>query len=107
MDGPCMDKSKHVTSRSRALQINGARHVLTWSTLLVTPRARCDGAQQQVSLSRDRGYRTRRSKETSQRCCKQRGNLHNTNSRLCPNESMRLSSSPICYNKGLNVWCDR
>src|SRR3954463_1257854 len=57
--------------------------------------------------SRDRGYRTRRRKETSHRCCKQRGDLHNTNSRLCPNESVRLSSSPVCCNKGLNVWCGR
>src|SRR3954470_25003675 len=43
----------------------------------------------------------------SHRCCKQHGDLHNTNSRLCPNESVRLSSSPICCNKGLNVWCGR
>src|SRR3954452_9196985 len=51
---------------------------------------------------RNRGYRTSRRKETSQRYCKQCGDLHNTNSRLCPNESVRLSSSPVCCNKGLN-----
>src|SRR3954471_19261118 len=77
----------------------------TWSTSLETPRARCEVASNKSSLSRDRGYRTRRRKETSHRCCKQRGDLHNTNSRLCPNESVRLSSSPVCCIKGLKIWC--
>src|SRR3954470_11731681 len=59
------------------------------------------------SSVRNLGYQTSRRKETSQKCCWQHGHMHNTNSRLCPNESVRLSSSLVCCNKGLNVWCGR
>src|SRR3954468_10806625 len=92
---------------------NGARNYLMLhstgrkSASLETPRARYEEHNSKISLSRNQGYRTMRRKETSHRCWKQRGDLHNTNSRLCPNESVRLSSTPICRNKGLNVWCGR